>query len=148
MESVTLLDNVQAMDTTFTMRDVIYIVSLLITGVSGWFAMQAKITKVRTDKELAIAALKNEVSAIKISAETTDKLHNEGMMNAKHSRTGIRREFTEQIEKREQILHTRIDRVRDDNLKSYEKLENRIEALDRKYDTGTQSILSAINAKK
>jgi hypothetical protein len=148
METITLLDNVQAMDTMFTMRDVIYIVGLLFSGVGAWFALKAQITKVKTDKELAVAALKNEIGGLKSAKESAEKEYKEAIMNAKNGRNAIRKEFTEQIEKREQILHQRIDRVRDDNLKSYEKLETRIEALDRKYDTGTQQILNAINAKK
>ena len=148
MQEITLLDNVQAMDTMFTMRDVIYIVGILFSGVGAWFALKAQITKVRTDKELSLAALKNEIAGLKTAREGAEKEYKEAILNAKNGRNSIRREFTDQLEKREQILHQRIDRVRDDNLKSYEKLENRIEALDRKYDTGTQQILAAINAKK
>lgn len=50
----------------------------------------------------------------------------------------------EESEKKDQVLHARIDRVRDDNIKSYEKLEGKIDHLEKKYDDNTKTILDAL----
>ena len=63
---------------------------------------------------------------------------------SKHSKI---KELKEVITKNEETLHRRIDRVRDDNIKSYEKLEDKISDLDKKYDANTQRILEALNNK-
>jgi len=54
----------------------------------------------------------------------------------------------EYIDKAESTLHSRIDRVRDDNLKSYDKLELKITELDKKYDVSTLAIITAIQNSK
>lgn len=50
----------------------------------------------------------------------------------------------EEVEKKDQILHGRIDRVRDENLKNFEKLEKKIDQLDKKYDKNTERVLEAL----
>ena len=147
MAILTLLDtnSVSAMDATFTMRDVIYIISILISGLVAWFAMQAKITKISADKKLFIEKCNTRFTAVEVAVDAATLEYKEASMNAKNGRSSIRREFKEEIEKKEQILHTRVDRLRDDNIKSYDKLENRISELAQKQDSNTMAILEAIS---
>jgi DNA anti-recombination protein RmuC len=142
MEYLTLL-NEQAQgvdgmnDVSFTMKDVIYIVSLVVS-------IAAFIFRMKIDKE----KMSHKIEALESTEAQREKTYQEAIMHAKNGRKEIRKEFENNLKEREQVLHARIDRVRDDNIKSYEKLEKRIEDLDRKQDSNKIEIIAAINNAK
>ena len=125
------------MDLAFNTKDVIYIISLVVGGLTAWF-------KLKMDKE----KMSNEIFILEKEMLKADEQYKEETLNAKNGRRAMKKEIIEMMDKAEQTLHQRIDRVRDDNIKSYEKLENKIEGLDKKYDSSTQEILRAIQNNK
>ena len=125
------------MELVFNTKDVIYIVGLIIGGMGAWF-------KLKMDKQ----KMENEILILEKEMLKADEQYKESTLNAKNGRRAIEKNLMEQIEKREQVTHQRIDRVRDDNIKSYEKLENKIEGLETKYDSTTKEILTAIQNSK
>lgn len=125
------------MDLAFNTKDVIYIVGLVIGGLTAWF-------KVKLDKE----KMQSKIDSLEKSNSKFEKQYKEDSLSAKSGRIAIKKEFAEQLKEKEQILHQRIDRVRDENIKSYEKLEVRIDELNKKVDISTQSILLAIQNSK
>ena len=125
------------MELVFNTKDVIYIVGLIIGGMGAWF-------KLKMDKQ----KMENEILILEKEMLKADEQYKESTLNAKNGRRAIEKNLMEQIEKREQVTHLRIDRVRDDNIKSYEKLENKIEGLGEKFDSVTERILIAINNNK
>ena len=115
-----------------------------VSGGLGALISTGTIIKLLTDK----ATMKQEIKGLK-----------EKMIEVTSSKKALKNELEKKIEaadkslkedvdKKDQILHARIDRVRDDNIKSYEKLENKITDVEKKMDTHTQQILEAINSKK
>jgi len=72
----------------------------------------------------------------------------ENQLNASNGRKGMKKELMQELKDREQILHNRVDRLRDENIKSYEKLEKRLEQIENKNEQSTQMILQAINNTK
>jgi len=125
------------MELAFNTKDVIYIISLVVGGLTAWF-------KLKMDKE----KMSNEIFILEKEMLKADEQYKEETLNAKNGRRAMKKEIIEMMDKAEQTLHQRIDRVRDDNIKSYEKLENKIEGLDKKYDSSTQEILRAIQNNK
>jgi len=125
------------MDLAFNTKDVIYIISLVVGGLTAWF-------KLKMDKE----KMSNEIFTLEKEMLKADEQYKEETLSAKNGRRAMKKEIIEMMDKAEQTLHQRIDRVRDDNIKSYEKLENKIEGLDKKYDSSTQEILRAIQNNK
>lgn len=125
------------MELAFNTKDVIYIVGLVITGLTAWF-------KVKMDKQ----KMASEIVVLSKENEKAEQEYKEEVLNAKNGRRSMKKELTEMMGKTEQTLHQRIDRVRDDNIKSYEKLETKIAELDKKYDTSTGLILQAIQNQK
>lgn len=77
---------------TFTLKDVFYICGLLVTILGGFFSLknQAK----NQEKEL------EDIRSSLVSVKT--------------SRKAMRVEIKEEVEKKEEVLHKRIDVVRDD----------------------------------
>lgn len=130
---MTLLE-VSGMDLHFNTKDVIYIVSFVVTGLSAWF-------KMKMDKQ----KMENEIAILEKEMLKSDEQYKFETLSAKNGRRATKKEMQEQLEKSDKTLHLRIDRVRDDNLKSYEKLEDKIEGLNQKYDSTTKEILIAIN---
>jgi len=125
------------MDLVFNTKDLIYIISMVVGGLTAWFKL--KMDKQKMEQELEIQ---------KTQLEKAEELYKEEVLSAKNGRRATKKETMEHVDKIEQTLHQRIDRVRDDNIKSYEKLENKIEGLDKKYDSSTQEILRAIQNNK
>jgi hypothetical protein len=125
------------MDLVFNTKDLIYIISMVVGGLTAWF-------KLKMDKQ----KMETELESQKDKLEKAEGLYKEEVLSAKNGRRASKRETMEHIDKIEQTLHQRIDRVRDDNIKSYEKLENKIEGLEKKYDTSTASIIQAIQNSK
>lgn len=125
------------MDLVFNTKDLIYIISMVVGGLTAWF-------KLKMDKQ----KMETELESQKDKLEKAEGVYKEEVLSAKNGRRASKRETMEHIDKIEQTLHQRIDRVRDDNIKSYEKLENKIEGLEKKYDTSTASIIQAIQNSK
>jgi len=124
------------MDLVFNTKDLIYIISMVVGGLTAWF-------KLKMDKQ----KLETEQEAQRMQLEKAETLYREEVLSAKNGRRASKRETMEHIDKIEQTLHQRIDRVRDDNIKSYEKLESKIVELDKKYDSSTATIIQAIQNK-
>jgi len=125
------------MDLVFNTKDLIYIISMVVGGLTAWF-------KLKMDKQ----KMETELEAQKTQIVKAECLYKEEVLSAKNGRKAAKRETMEHIDKIEQTLHQRIDRVRDDNIKSYEKLENKIEGLEKKYDATTATIIQAIQNSK
>jgi len=125
------------MDLVFNTKDLIYIISMVVGGLTAWF-------KLKMDKE----KMANEIFILEKEMLKSDEQYKYETLSAKNGRRAMKKELQEQMDKAEQTLHQRIDRVRDDNIKSYEKLENKITELDKKYDTSTASIIQAIQNNK
>ena len=122
------------MDLAFNTKDVIYIISFVVSALTAWF-------KLKMDKQ----KMENEIFILEKEMLKADEQYKFETLNARNGRRAMKKEFIEITEKLEQTLHLRIDRVRDDSLKSYEKLEDKIELLNQKYDSTTKEILMAIN---
>ena len=125
------------MDLVFNTKDLIYIISMVVGGLTAWF-------KLKMDKQ----KMETEIAAQKCQIDKAESLYKEEVLSAKNGRKAAKRETMEHIDKIEQTLHQRIDRVRDDNIKSYEKLETKIEGLEKKYDATTATIIQAIQNSK
>jgi len=125
------------MDLVFNTKDLIYIISMVVGGLTAWF-------KLKMDKQ----KMETELEAQKSQITKAEDLYKEEVLSAKNGRKASKRETMEHMDKIEQTLHQRIDRVRDDNIKSYEKLENKITELDKKYDVSTATIIQAIQNNK
>ena len=127
-------DTVNAMeDTHFTMKDVFYIAGLIVTILGGWFKMKAANDKHAVD-----------IEALQKARDKAEASYREEVLAASNGRRAIKKEMLEQLEKKEQVIHTRIDRVRDDNLKNYDELKQEIKELAGKSEVHTQTILTAI----
>ena len=131
-----ILLDVQGMDLSFNTKDVIYLIGFVVSILTAWF-------KVKLDKE----KMQTCITQLEKEVVKQEDLYKEEVLSAKNGRKAIKKDFADQLKEKEQIMHTRIDRVRDDNIKSYEKLEKKIEELEKKYDTSTQLILNAIQNK-
>ena len=127
------MNDVSGMELAFNTKDVIYIIGFVVTGLTAWF-------KMKMDKQ----KMENEIFILEKEMLKSDEQYKYETLSAKNGRTATKKEMLETIEKVEQTLHLRIDRVRDDSLKSYEKLELKITDLDKKYDVSTLSIIQAI----
>jgi uncharacterized protein YlxW (UPF0749 family) len=78
----------------------------------------------------------------------SDSDHKEENLGLKNTLRNTKKEIDASLEKQIQTTHQRIDRVRDDNIKSYEKLEKRIDDLDKNSTEHTSKILEAIKNLK
>jgi len=116
----------QAMDLSFNTKDVVYILTLVGGGLGAWFKLKIELSKMAAGFEVL----------------------KENQLNASNGRKGMKKELMQELKDREQILHNRVDRLRDENIKSYEKLEKRLEQIENKNEQSTQMILQAINNTK
>lgn len=116
----------------------------LITGGTLLVSIVAFIYKMKSDKE------KQDIRIHQIESGHGKDVEDlkEKIMSVQHGKKAMKKELIEGIEKMEGVLHGRIDRVRDDNIKSYEKLEIKIGHLETKYDTNTEKLLQAISNMK
>jgi gas vesicle protein len=103
-------------------------------GVAGSFI------KMVVDK----ANMKKDITAIEKESTRVEKDLKEKLIEVTASKKAMKKELTNMITEKDQVLHARIDRVRDDNIKSYEKLEGKIEHLEKKYEENTTKILEAL----
>jgi len=96
-------------DVHFNMKDVIYIVTLVISVLGGWFTMKEKISK-----------LKHELEVVNNDIRSCQKNAKEEGLTAKHSRTGIRKQFQDEMRVQAELSNKRIDIVKQD-LKDFQK---------------------------
>lgn len=150
---MTLLDTASSQinglnDVTFTTRDMIYVVSFVISIITGWFIMKGQIKDLQVD----ITSLKEKQALSKdfLNAEIKDlsgALEKEALA-AKMGRSNLRKELTENIEKREQVLHTRVDRLRDESINNYKELKTEITELRKEQHANAEKLLQAIQNNK
>ena len=90
-------------DVHFNMKDVIYIVTLVISVLGGWFTMKEKISK-----------LKHELEVVNNDIRSCQKNAKEEGLTAKHSRTGMRKQFQEEMKAQAELMNKRVDIVKQD----------------------------------
>jgi chaperonin cofactor prefoldin len=90
-------------DVHFNMKDVIYIVTLVISVLGGWFSMKAAVEK-----------LKHRLENVDKHIDTCQADAKEENVAAKHSRTGIRKQFQEEMKTQREFMNKRIDIVKQD----------------------------------
>tara|TARA_R110001599_G_scaffold136553_3_gene315012 strand:- start:3762 stop:4193 length:432 start_codon:yes stop_codon:yes gene_type:complete len=99
-----ILDAVSGMDDVhFNMKDVIYIVTLVISVLGGWFSMKAAIEK-----------LKHRLETVDTHVSSCQQDAKEDSITAKHSRTGIRKQFQDEMRVQAELSNKRIDIVKQD----------------------------------
>ena len=101
---MSLLQIVSGMDDVhFNMKDVIYIVTLVISVLGGWFSMKAAIEK-----------LKHRLETVDTHVSSCRQDAKEDSITAKHSRTGIRKQFQDEMRVQAELSNKRIDIVKQD----------------------------------
>jgi hypothetical protein len=99
-----ILDAVSGMDDVhFNMKDVIYIVTLVISVLGGWFSMKAAIEK-----------LKHRLETVDTHVSSCQQDAKEDSITAKHSRTGIRKQFQDEMKAQREFMNKRVDIVKQD----------------------------------
>ena len=105
-----LLQVVSGMDDVhFNGKDVIYIITLVVSVLGGWFTMKGSIEKLKHRLE----NVDKHVSECQSDAK-------EENLAAKHSRTGMRKQFQEEMKSLADLSNKRIDIVKQD-LKDFQK---------------------------
>ncbi len=105
-----LLQAVSGMDDVhFNGKDVIYIITLVVSVLGGWFSMKAAIEKLKHRLE----NVDNHLSECQSDAK-------EENLAAKHSRTGMRKQFQEEMKQLTELMNKRVDIVKTD-LKEFQK---------------------------
>lgn len=96
-------------DVHFNGKDVIYIITLVVSVLGGWFTMKGSIEKVKHRLE----NVDNHLSECQSDAK-------EENLAAKHSRTGMRKQFQDEMKSLAELSNKRIDIVKQD-LKDFQK---------------------------
>ena len=105
-----LLQVVSGMDDVhFNGKDVIYIITLVVSVLGGWFSMKAAIEKIKHRLE----NIDKHVTECQVDAK-------EENLAAKHSRTGMRKHFQEEMKQLTELMNKRVDIVKTD-LKDFQK---------------------------
>ena len=105
-----LLQAVNGMDDVhFNGKDVIYIITLVVSVLGGWFTMKGSIEKLKHRLE----NIDKHVSECQLDAK-------EETVAAKHSRTGMRKQFQDEMKSLTELSNKRIDIVKQD-LKDFQK---------------------------
>jgi hypothetical protein len=105
-----LLQAVNGMDDVhFNGKDVIYIITLVVSVLGGWFTMKGSIEKLKHRLE----NIDKHVSECQLDAK-------EETIAAKHSRTGMRKQFQDEMKSLTELSNKRIDIVKQD-LKDFQK---------------------------
>jgi hypothetical protein len=105
-----LLQTVSGMDDVhFNGKDVIYIITLVVSVLGGWFTMKGSIEKLKHRLE----NIDKHVSECQLDAK-------EETIAAKHSRTGMRKQFQDEMKSLAELSNKRIDIVKQD-LKDFQK---------------------------
>ena len=96
-------------DVHFNGKDVIYIITLVVSVLGGWFTMKGSIEKLKHRLE----NVDNHLSECQSDAK-------EENLAAKHSRTGMRKQFQDEMKSLAELSNKRIDIVKQD-LKDFQK---------------------------
>lgn len=105
-----LLQAVNGMnDVHFNGKDVIYIITLVVSVLGGWFTMKGSIEKLKHRLE--------NVDGHIAECQSDAKEEN---LAAKHSRTGMRKQFQDEMKSLTELANKRIDIVKQD-LKDFQK---------------------------
>jgi len=94
---------IHGMETVFTLKDVFYILGLIVTGLTGWFKMQRDKDRMETKLDI----LEKE------------------LVSSKHGKIAMKKELKEEINKNMEITNGRIDIVKADLTKTQD--ENKAE---------------------
>jgi len=142
MEPVILTSN--GMDLVFNTKDVIYIISIVIMGMTGMFKLQR-------DKD----RINNRVDNLEQKRIEAEEKYNLEVMDAKNGRVAIKKEFDNGLKEVEQILHKRIDKTQQDQKRYSEKIDGDIKELgsqfnelDKKMEKGFAEVLAEIKNLK
>ena len=105
-----ILDVVSGMDDVhFNGKDVIYIITLVVSVLGGWFSMKAAIEKLKHRLE----NVSQHIGECQLDAK-------EDSLAAKHSRISIRKQCQEDTKANSELANKRIDIVKQD-LKEFQK---------------------------
>jgi len=96
-------------DVHFNMKDVIYLVTLLVSALAGWFTLKGSVEK-----------LKDRMVVVDKHIDTCQTQAKEEQLAAKHSRTGMRKQFQEEVRDLTDLMNKRVDTVKED-LKEFQK---------------------------
>lgn len=142
MDPVILTSN--GMDLVFNTKDVIYIISIVIMGMTGWFKLQR-------DKD----RINNRVDNLEQKRIEAEEKYIFEVMDAKNGRIAIKKEFSDSLKEIEQILHKRIDKTQQDQKRYSEKIDGDIKELgsqfnelDKKMEKGFAEVLAEIKNLK
>lgn len=143
-----ILDSGTAMDLTFTLSDIIIILGIIAGGITGWVKMVRNDDRV--DNQISVLSDKLKEHKEKDSSDKKEffEKYQEYKIHVSNGRKAEKKEIMDMVEKQIQTAHARIDRVRDDNIKSYEKLEKEIAELRKEQSAHTEKILEAISKKR
>lgn len=116
----------------------------LITLGTLIISIAAFVWKIKADKEKLSLEMNLRVAQVEKEHEKDVVDLKEKLMSVQHGKKAMKKELIDAMEKMEGVMHGRIDRVRDDNIKSYEKLEVKIGHLETKMESNTEKVLLAI----
>ena len=107
---MTLLEVVNGMEGVhFNGKDVIYIITLVISVLGGWFTMKGSIEK-----------LKHRLEVVAKHIDSCQQDAKEESLAAKHIRIGIKKKVQEEIKDLTGLMNRRVDIVKND-LKEFQK---------------------------
>ena len=107
---MTLLEAINGMEGVhFNGKDVIYIITLVISVLGGWFTMKGSIEK-----------LKHRLEVVDKHIDSCQQDAKEEALAAKHSRIGIKKQVQEEIKDLTGLMNKRVDIVKND-LKEFQK---------------------------
>lgn len=96
-------------DVHFNMKDVIYIITLIVSVLGGWFTLKGSVDK-----------LKHQMESVDKHIDDCQSQAREDVLAAKHSRTGMRKQFQEEVRDLTTLMNNRVDIVKND-LKEFQK---------------------------
>ena len=96
-------------DVHFNMKDVIYIVTLIVSALAGWFTLKGSVEK-----------LKDRMEVVDKHIDTCQSDAKEEQIAAKHSRIGIRKQLQDEMKDLTDLMNKRVDIVKTD-LKEFQK---------------------------
>lgn len=96
-------------DVHFNMKDVIYIITLIVSVLGGWFTLKGSVDK-----------LKHQMKSVDKHIDDCQNQAKEDQLTAKHSRTGMRKQFQEEVRDLTTLMNNRVDIVKND-LKEFQK---------------------------
>ena len=96
-------------DVHFNMKDVIYIITLIVSALAGWFTLKGSVDK-----------LNQQMKVVDKHIDTCQNNAKEEQIAAKHSRISIRKQLQEEMKDLTELMNKRVDIVKTD-LKEFQK---------------------------